>query len=72
MFELLVNTGQILGKIMFLVGLGVYAMFAVVIVRQIELMASSVVTPHYPWLKGLAVFHLGLVLFLAVVVIVWL
>lgn len=52
------------------VALLVYLAFAVVIVRQVELMVRSFETPGEKWLKRLAWGHLGVVLFVIVLVII--
>ncbi len=59
-------------KIAALVGLGVYGLFAVLVVRQVDLMAKTYTTRHEQTLKMLAYIHLGLVLLLVAVALVWL
>lgn len=57
-------------KIGMLVWLGVYLIFAVILIRQVELMTRTYSTNHDALLKLVTWIHLGIVLLLIVVVLV--
>ena len=46
-----------------------YAIFALMIVRQVDLMSTTLITPVSPILKAFAIFHAGFAI--GLVILVW-
>ena len=49
-------------KAIFVLLLVFYLVFAIIILRQVQIMSNTLVTPFSPILRFVAIFHLGLVL----------
>ncbi len=60
------------GKGLIIVGLLVYLLFVILIIRQIDLMAKTFTTHHESVMRLLGYIYLGLVLMMIVVALVWL
>lgn len=57
-------------RVLFYIGVGLYLLFAGVVVRQISLMRNTLVTPFSGTLKAIGYLHLLLALFAFVIFIV--
>jgi hypothetical protein len=54
-------------KLLFLVGFGIYAIFAFIATRQIEIMKKTVMTSFSPVVQLLGLLHLGLAILVLVI-----
>ncbi len=66
------SVSSLAGKGLILVGLLVYLIFVILIIRQIDLMAKTFTTHHESIMRLFGYIYLGLVLMMIVVAIVWL
>ncbi len=58
----LISSFWVIFKIVFIVAFGLYFIFSLIIVRQVQLMTDTLVTEVSPVLRGLSIIHAGIAL----------
>jgi len=64
--------GDLSFKFAMLIAIVVYGLFALVMTRQVDLMAKTLTTTHENLIRLITYIHVGLVVLFLVVVLVWL